>query len=237
MICDSPVKRYIAEYAVERHRSKCDTQNMRNRIKALREAQGLSQTELGDAVGVHWQTIQRLESGATRLDTAWMERLAKPLKVQPIEILTDQPGVRLVEVIGQVQAGAWTEAWEWPHDDRYNVPIPDDSAWQAFRLIGAETRGPSMNQRYPEGTVVVVTDYSERGAALQVGRRYLIERERVDGLREMTVKKLWRDEDGTYWLLPESDDPRFQEPIPVDGADGETIRILGRVVYAVQKEP
>ncbi len=93
-----------------------------------------------------------------------------------------------------------------------------------------------MNKRYPEGTVLVFTDAMERPEDLVPGKRYLIERERADGLREATVKKLWQDEHGALWLVPESDDPRFQEAIALDGSDGDTIRILGRVKYAVTRE-
>jgi DNA-binding XRE family transcriptional regulator len=208
---------------------------MKNRIKELREARGMTQTDLAELVGAHWQTIQRLEVGTTRLDTDWMERLAKPLKVHPADLISARR-IRTVEVRGAVQAGAWAETWEWPEDDRYTVPIPDNEEYRRFSLYGAEIRGPSMDRRYPEGTVVIVTDQVERGEQLVVGRRYLLERERADGLHEATVKTLWRDDAGKLWLLPESTDPRFQEPIPIGGDEGDTLRIIGRVVFRVQKE-
>lgn len=148
-----------------------------------------------------------------------------------------EPNVRMVEVRGTVQAGHWEEAWEWGEDDRYTIPIPDDEGFRAFQLFGVETRGPSMDKRYPEGTVVVVTDVVERGEDIQPGRRYVVEREGADGLREATIKTLWRDDVGSLWLLPESSDPRFQVPIALNGDEGDTIRIVGRVVYAVTREP
>ena len=143
---------------------------------------------------------------------------------------------RMVPVKGFVQAGHYAETWEWSDDEVYSVPVPDDPAFRSFGLHAAETRGPSMNKRYPEKTVLVFTDLIETGAQLELGKRYIVERERADGLREATVKTLWRDDSGKIWLLPESNDPLFQEPIPIDGGEDDTVRVVGRVVYAVSKE-
>ncbi|TGP28237.1 phage repressor [Mesorhizobium sp. M2D.F.Ca.ET.232.01.1.1] len=171
-----------------------------------------------------------------------IESLARALQLDPAELSVSKPkttaegAVRRVVVRGFVQAGYWAETWEWGDDDQYSVPVPDDPALQPFTLFAAEARGPSMNKRYPEQTVLVFTDAVETGAALELGKRYIVERERADGLREATVKTLWRDDAGKIWLLPESNDPRFQEPIPIDGSEDDTVRVVGRVVYAVSKE-
>ena len=93
-----------------------------------------------------------------------------------------------------------------------------------------------MNRRYPEGTVLIYTNLNDTNEDLIFGKRYIVERERADGLREATVKTLWRDENGKAWLLPESTDPRYQEPIPIEGGENDTVRIVGRVRYAVTRE-
>jgi len=209
---------------------------MRLRIKQLREERGLKQEEVAEKLGLHLTNYNKLENGKTELTTSRMEELAAIFGVDPVAIISEPLAFRSIEVRGVVQAGAWSEAWDWDEGSRYSVPIPDEPRWRSFRLFGAEARGPSMNRRYPEGTVLIVTDQVETGEHLVVGRRYVVERERADGLREATVKTLWRDDAGALWLLPESDDPRFQQPIPISGEQGDTIRILGRVVYAVQRE-
>lgn len=171
-----------------------------------------------------------------------IESLARALQLDPADLSVSKSkavaegAIRRVLVKGFVQAGYWAETWEWGDDDQYTVPVPDDPALQPFTLSAAEARGPSMNKRYPDKTVLVFTDAVETGAALELGKRYIVERERADGLREATVKTLWRDETGKIWLLPESDDPRFQEPIPIDGGEDDAVRVVGRVVYAVSKE-
>ena len=61
---------------------------------------------------------------------------------------------------------------------------------------------------------------------------------RADGQQEHTVKLLHRDDDGKFWLLPESTDPLFQAAISVeDGVeDGDAVTIIGRVRFAVTRE-
>ncbi|ELT50246.1 helix-turn-helix domain-containing protein [Ochrobactrum sp. 30A/1000/2015] len=208
---------------------------MKNRIREIREAKGLSQGALGEKLGVHWQTVHRAESSKSALSEQKLQAYAKALGVSTAELVGSEGG-RTVTVKGQIQAGAWAETWEWPIEDQYEVPVPDDPALSNFSLHAAETRGPSMNKRYPDGTVLVFTDALERPEDLIAGKRYIVERERADGLREATVKKLWQDEYGAMWLLPESDDPRFQEAIPINGEDGDIIRILGRVRFSVTRE-
>lgn len=45
--------------------------NLKNSVKELREAQGLSQSDLALAIGCDKKTIQRIESGhSTNIDTA-----------------------------------------------------------------------------------------------------------------------------------------------------------------------
>lgn len=146
------------------------------------------------------------------------------------------PAVRTVRVAAFVQAGAWQPSWEWPYEEQYDVVVPADPALSQYRLWAAETRGTSMNRRYPEKTVVVFTRLEDTQEAPVPGRRYIVERRRVDGDCEYTVKTLYQDDKGMMWLLPESTDPLYQAPIPFDGNDGDTIEIIGRVRYSVSRE-
>lgn len=208
------------------------------RVKEILKKKGLSQVWLADKLAAHPVTISnKLKAGnVDKLDIEWLTRIAEALDV-PLESLFVEPvPARSVPVVGEVQAGEWAESWQWPEDDWQTVPVRDTPGLGAVRLFGVVTRGPSMNRRYPEGTVLVVADIVDTGEELKPGKRYVVERERADGHYEATVKTLWIDENGKAWLLPESTDPRFQTPIAVDGDDGETIRIIGRVVRAVMEE-
>lgn len=197
---------------------------------------GISRDAMADELQVHPVTVSKLISGTMKLTVDWMERFARVLNVQPSDLIAPSSNMRTVKVRGRVEAGAWEEAFEWPQDDWYEVAIPDDPNLLNEELFGGEMHGPSMNQRYAEGSVLVFVSTEARGEMPRVGKRYLVERERSDGLREATVKKVWRDDEGQLWLVPESNDPRFQEPIAIGGSEDQNVRIVGRVVYSVQRE-
>lgn len=225
-----------------------DRPDSAKRLEKARISRGF--TSAADAAryfGWSYDTYIQHENGTRGIVRA-AQRYAKAFRVTPGWLLTGEgagPGelpvngvtsARMVRVKGFVQAGHWAETWEWPDDDQYTVPVPFDEGLSPFSLYGAETRGPSMDKRYPQGTVLIFTDAIETHEDVEIGARYIVERERPDGMREATVKTLWRDDAGEMWLLPESNDPRFQEPIPVNGDDDDTIRIVGRVRYAVSRE-
>lgn len=59
-----------------------------NRIKELREGQGLSQEQLAKRVGTSQPQIKRLETGDRRLTEDWMRRVAKALGVRPADLIS-----------------------------------------------------------------------------------------------------------------------------------------------------
>ena len=60
---------------------------MRNRIRELRKARGLTLQALAERVQASNQHISHLESGRRRLTTDWIERLAKGLDCDPLALL------------------------------------------------------------------------------------------------------------------------------------------------------
>lgn len=209
---------------------------MRNRIKELRKKLNLTQAQLAEKVDKSALTVQRVETGFAGLSDKKAEIYAKALGVTAAEIFSAETTARTVQVRSHVQAGEWGDNPQWLEDDFYDVAIPNDSEIAPYPLYAAEARGPSMNTRYPEGTVVVFTHAIETAEDFIPGKRYIVERERADGLREATVKLLVKEENGTYWLYPESTDPRHQTPIELNGTEGDTIRIVGQVRYSVVRE-
>lgn len=212
--------------------------------KSLKQS-GMSQAELARLLttelgrSIDRAAVNKMVNGARKISADELVAATKILKAPtPLEPVAPPSTLRNVTVAAHVQAGYWAETWEWADDDRYEVAVPSDPLFEGFRLYAAETRGPSMNRRWPEKTVVVFTNVQETDESPQPGKRYVVERIRADGRMEHTVKLLHRDNDGHFWLVPESDDPLFQQPISVaDGSGaGDEVRIVGRVHYSVARE-
>lgn len=58
-----------------------------NRIREIRLARGLTESELARRVGTSQPQIRRLEAGQRRLTEEWMRRIAKALDVRPADLL------------------------------------------------------------------------------------------------------------------------------------------------------
>jgi transcriptional regulator with XRE-family HTH domain len=63
-----------------------------NAIRAVRTVAGLSQTQLGEAVGVTFQQIQKYEKGGNRLSVTALIKICKVLNVSPMEIIGPHVG-------------------------------------------------------------------------------------------------------------------------------------------------
>ncbi len=57
--------------------------NVGRRIRQRRRQLKLSQTRLGDSIGVSFQQIQKYEKGTNRISASALDRLAKVLGVEP----------------------------------------------------------------------------------------------------------------------------------------------------------
>jgi transcriptional regulator with XRE-family HTH domain len=62
------------------------------RIAALRAAQGLSQTMLGQAIGVSFQQVQKYEKGRNRIGAGRLQAIADMLQVPVETFFAGQPG-------------------------------------------------------------------------------------------------------------------------------------------------
>lgn len=70
-----------------------DDFNIAQRIRQLRAARGLSQTEVAERLGVSFQQFQKYEQGRNRISAARLVAIARILGVTPHDILhwTDEP--------------------------------------------------------------------------------------------------------------------------------------------------
>jgi repressor LexA len=190
---------------------------MPNNIRELREAKGLSQRALADAMGVHFTTISKFERSERELTVGWKLKLAAGLGVDPSEIDggEDVPHLgRKIPIIGQIAAGNWKEAIEAPQGYLPAFGAPE----HAFALV---VDGESMNKVAPAGAVVTINpdDFT-----LCDGRYYAI----LNGDGEATFKQFRADPPR---LEPCSTLPEFESFI----LGREPFTVIGRVIgYAVR---
>lgn len=62
------------------------------RVKMLRHSKGISQSTLGDAVGVSFQQVQKYERGSNRLSASALVRVAEALGVSVSTLVGEHPG-------------------------------------------------------------------------------------------------------------------------------------------------
>src|SRR5690348_1507474 len=71
------------------------------RIRLQRLARGLSQTELGNELGVTFQQVQKYEKGANRVGAGRLSRIAEALDVSVSQLLGDTVNARSDVPAGQ----------------------------------------------------------------------------------------------------------------------------------------
>ena len=73
---------------------------------------------------------------------------------------------------------------------------------------------------------------------LRSGQRVIVERHRTDGTIEATVKEYMLSDDGRQWLVPRSNQPEFQMPIPANdpGEGVAEVRVVAVVVGSYRPE-
>jgi len=65
-----------------------------DRIRRLRQLRHLSQSRLGEAVGLSFQQIQKYESGKNRMALSTFVRICEALDCRPSEVMTEVERLR-----------------------------------------------------------------------------------------------------------------------------------------------
>lgn len=162
-------------------------------VAKLAKAAGVSQMDLTAAIEEGKMPIGKSADGA-----------AAPLSTPE--------GFRPVSVVGAVQAGVWREALQWEDDETYQVSLPIPPAFAGFPVFGLEVRGPSMNELYPNKSVVFCVKYLDLRREPRSGERVVVYRRSGESLMEATLKEFIVDDRGVKWLRPRSSNPEFQKP-------------------------
>lgn len=185
------------------------------RIKIARTAKGLTQQQLGDAVGMTQSAIYQLEKRDSE-ECLKTNAIAKVLGVTPEWLISGtgeaacfesnvEPAYALrgqVPLISWVQAGDWCEAHD-PYpvgDAEMWLPAADNYGENAYAL---RVRGASMEPRFREGEIIVVNPHASPDNG-----KFVIARK--EGSKEVTFKQLIREGDEAYL---KAINPQWPEPI------------------------
>lgn len=215
------------------------------RLKSARERAGYQTAKAAaEAMGVPTATYIQHENGVRGLPAPRAERYAKFFRVAPEWILygKSMPS-KVVElgpqlfVVGEVAAGVFKEAWKMPPDEWVAFTGRADVAVPLQKRFGLQIAGDSMDQIYPQGTILECVEYHGEDV-IPSGKRVIAQRTRLDGTVEATVKELIRDDQGVEWLVPRSNNPRHQamRGDTPDSPDIARIEIIAVVVASIRPE-
>jgi transcriptional regulator with XRE-family HTH domain len=207
-------------------------------LKPLRKKRGLSQAQLAELVGVEQPTVQRWENGKRMPDLESLDRLARALGVTPGALLDGDVLTSIgptLFVKGEVAAGVWRAAAEWPESDWQTFTGRSDVDARLEHRFGLRVVGDSMDLLYPSGTIVECVSSFGRVEALP-GRRVVIVRQNDRHEYEATVKELV-EQNGELWAVPRSTNPAHR-PFRIDEPEDGILetRIVAVVVASIRPE-
>lgn len=130
---------------------------MENRIKVLRLAKGLKQSDLADELGVRQNTLSTWENGKYEPDNAMLRKIADYFGVTVDYVIGRADELprrkgRRIPVLGDVAAGIPIEAIE----DILDYEDIDEDLARTGEFFALRIRGRSMEPRMMEGDVVIV---------------------------------------------------------------------------------
>lgn len=209
-----------------------------NRLAAIRKQKGFTQATLAERLGVEQPTVQRWEKGKREPDLGQLIALARALDIEPGALIDPTVAVAIgprLFVKGEVAAGVWRSAYEYPEADWQTFTGRQDVNAELHHRFGLLVVGDSMNEVYPPGTIVeCVSTFGH--IEPRPGKRVVVVRTNMSGDCEATIKELV-DEGGDMWLVPRSTNP-IHRPIKLGAEESGIVetRIAAVVVSSVRPE-
>jgi len=190
----------------------------KNRIKEV----GKKQIELARILGVESPRIYEISNGERRIQTNEITLTARFLEISEADLHQSLRENRLivsagkdltsietsfssVPVVGNVQAGAFIEAFEESALDY----IPMVGGEKNANLFALKVIGDSMDIIYPEGTFLVCQRIFDYPKELKDGLKVIVKRRAVGDLFEATVKQ-FKKKGNVTTLTPMSNNPKYK---------------------------
>lgn len=110
-----------------------------NRLRQLRKQARLTQTELGELVGLHQTQIGNLENGSRNLTIEWARRIAKALGCTVADLLDDEDNPDRLTADERTLIASYRAAGEAQRQivQRVAAPLTDYQAQPPLRALGA----------------------------------------------------------------------------------------------------
>lgn len=218
------------------------------RIKSFREHLGMDQAQFAEYLGMGdsgQSTISKWERQKQIPGTEHAAKLAdksgqSPLYwigLEPVEIRPISPSMKMVPLVGEIQAGNWRESIA--DAEPMMVPLPPTMVASRYNVKAFLVRGNSMDRIYPDGSYVFIAGLFDNPIEPVSGNIVLVQRRNQKGWYEATLKEMVVDPNGKKWLWPRSNDPEHQSPIQVENGahENEDVLILGVVKAAIVAAP
>lgn len=198
----------------------CDDRNLshdaivdRQEIRARMKAQGVRQVHLANALGIDPDKVSKsLTDKGTREFSPEEMAIVRQMLRQEGDI-PEPSDYHPIPIIGQVQAGTWTEAMQRPIGI-----MPSPEPFMSRKIFGLQVTGDSMNEYVEDGATVLV-DPDDK--ALFAGRFYVV----INEQGETTYK---RYQENPSRLVPCSTNQAHTDIVL--GGD-QTFTIVGRVIW------
>lgn len=198
------------------------------RIAQARKAKGISQDELAKAVGVTRTSVSYWEDGSVVPRGKRLPQIANALDVDATWLETGKKsggGFIPMPVKGEVAAGVWKEVGDLELDP---IPVAPISGYPIDSQYGLLVRGNSLNKIAADSEYIVVVDVLQSGLHPRPGDLVVVHKHR-HGTTEATAKRLVK-QGNALALKPESDDPRYQEVLPLGRNSGDTEIVIAAIV-------
>lgn len=219
-----------------------------DRLKEARIAAGYATAkQSAEAMGVSVSTYIHHENGTRGYPASRAERYARFFKTTPewllygrLNVVENTKAASLgpqIYVQGAVAAGVFKERMEYDQADwEVFTGAPEIDALVSQRF-GLRVVGSSMDLLYPPGTILECVRYWGRDP-IPNGKRVIVQRVRLDGGIETTVKEYQQADDGVVWLVPRSTKPEFQSPIRCDQPEAgiKRVEVIAIVVASIRRE-
>ena len=144
---------------------------------------------------------------------------------------------KALEIKGEVAAGLWMEAGLFETEQSEESTLAGgDCRFPPNAQYLLRIRGESMNRIARDGDLILCLDFMQAGIELKSGDVAVVERSRDGGHTiERTAKRVVRHKDRIE-LRPESNDPRFQDPIIFNDHSEEAaeVRIIAKVLSVIR---